>query len=469
MTTVWCAGIGTCYGQDPKTTGTTIEGNWQGALDVGGTKLRIIFRFTRQADGTFTGKLDSPDQGASGIPFTSVTYKAGKLRAEVTAIGGVYEGTADAALNQIAGQWSQSGQSFPLTLTRTEHVAEMRRPQVPKKPYPYDEQEVTFSGGADGVTLAGTLTLPKSGGPFPAVLLIAGSGPNKRDEEVFNHPVFLVLADYLTRHGIAVLRYDKRGVGHSTGDYAKATSEDFTADALAGVAYLKGRKEVRPDRLGLIGHSEGGLIAPLVATRSKDVKFIVMMAGPGLTGERIITLQAALIMKANGAPASEIEANTALQEKLFAAVKTAHDDAELKTKLDPIIAEAKSKLTDEQKKQPGAEAALDQQLRQIGSPWMRYFLTYDPEPALRKVTCPVLAINGEKDLQVPPKENLPVIEAALKAGGNPDYTVKQLPGLNHLFQKCGTGSPSEYGTIEETIDPTALALIEEWIKERTAK
>jgi pimeloyl-ACP methyl ester carboxylesterase len=319
------------------------------------------------------------------------------------------------------------------------------RPQEPTPPYPYREEQVTFVNAKAGITFAGTLTLPASSAASPAVVLITGSGAQDRDETVAGHKPFLVLADTLTRRGIAVLRVDDRGVGGSGGTMATATSEDFVDDALAAVAYLTARKDIDTRHIGLVGHSEGGLIAPIAATRSKDIAFIVLMAGPGITGDQILFLQGAAIMRANGASEAAISRNREVQEKLFDIIRTEKDDAAAREKIKAVA--------------PGQE--------RVATPWFRYFLSYDPVPVLQKVTCPVLAINGEKDLQVPYRENLDAIGKALRAGGNPDATTLSMPNLNHLFQTSQTGSPSEYAKIPETIAPVALDAISDWILKRS--
>ena len=446
----------------------SIEGTWLGTLKFSGTELRIVFKILKSTEGKLTATLDSPDQGAKDIPVEEVVFQNGHLRLDAKSINGLFEGDMKEDNSTIEGQWSQGGMSLPLVLKRTDKVPEAVRPQEPKPPYPYDEREVVYENKTAGVKLAGTLTLPKSGGPFPAVLLITGSGPQDRDETVFGHRPFLVLADYLTRQGIAVLRVDDRGIGKSTGIFAKVTSEDFAGDALAGVEYLKSLKEINPKQIGLLGHSEGGIIAPMVATKSPDVSFIVMMAGTGLTGEQILYLQSALIQKASGVSDEAITKDRKLREQMFAVLKENQDSTATDKKLRALLTDALAKMSEKEKQDMGySPEMLDMSVNQMLSPWLRFFLTYDPKPTLMKVKCPVLAINGEKDLQVPPKENLRAIEEALKAGGNKDYTVKELPGLNHLFQTSATGSPMEYSKIEETISPTALTIIGDWIVEHT--
>lgn len=446
-----------------------IEGLWTGSLELqGGQELRILFNISTGPEGSPTATMDSPDQGVSGIPVEKVIYKDGNLRLEVTAIRGSFEGALKEDGTALEGEWKQSKLVLPLVLTRIGEKPEIRREQDPVKPYPYDEEEVVYENEEAGVKLAGTLSTPRTEGPFPVVLLITGSGPQNRDEEILGHRPFLVLSDYLTRQGIAVLRVDDRGVGGSTGNFSRSTTEDFAGDVLAGVEYLKSREDIDPEKIGLIGHSEGGLIAPMVAVNSPDVAFIVLMAGPGLTGEEIIRLQSRLIAEADGVPAETSARNDALLKDIFSVLKEEENDTTAGEEIRGLITDMVENLSEEEKQYSGyTDETLDAEVRSLVSPWTRYFVTYDPKPTLMKVECPVLAINGEKDLQVPPEENLAAIEEALEAGGNEDYTVKELPELNHLFQTAQTGSPSEYATIEETMSPAAMELIGDWILEQT--
>ncbi|MDY9925463.1 alpha/beta hydrolase family protein [Methanosarcina sp.] len=446
-----------------------IKGLWLGTLQVqGGAELRILFNISTRPDGSVNSTMDSLDQGAKEIPVDVVTYKDNNLHLGVKSILGTFDGTLLEDGKIIEGEWKQSGLTLPLVLSRIEKMPDTRREQDPVKPYPYDEEEVFYENEEAGVKLAGTLTLPQSEGPFPAVILISGSGQQNRDEEVLGHRPFLVLSDYLTLQDIAVLRVDDRGIGGSTGNFSQATTEDFAGDVLAGIGYLKSRKDIDPARIGLIGHSEGGLIAPLVAVQSSDVAFIVMMAGPGLTGEEILYLQSDLIARAEGMDNETITRNDILMKSMYSVVKEEQNNTIAAEKLRKLLTDELVNMSEEEKQNSGySETALEAQIQTLLSPWMRHFLTYDPKPTLMKVRCPVLAMNGEKDLQVPPDENLQAIEEALKAGGNKDYITIELPGLNHLFQTAQTGSPSEYAKIEETISPAALELIAGWISERT--
>jgi pimeloyl-ACP methyl ester carboxylesterase len=429
-----------------------IDGAWVGNIEVGPTKIKTVFHLATTQDG-LVATLDSPDQGAMGIPVAAAKRDGASLTLEVAVVGGRYEAKISADLQTIEGTWKQGGGSFPLVLKRAEGgvVAGPKRPQMPVKPYPYREEELTYQNHQAGIQLAATLTIPQGKGPFPAVALISGSGPNDRDESLMGHRPFLVLADYLTRQGIAVLRTDKRGIGKSGGVIATATTADFATDAEAAVAYLKTRPEVDAHKIGLIGHSEGGVIAPMVAARDHDVAFIVMMAGSGVPGDQIIVAQVVAGNEAAGMSHEMALQAGVQQRKILDIVEQETDDTVRREKLRTVLGPAVT----------GAQ--FDTAYRQLTSPWYRYFLTYDPAPALRKVTCPVLAINGEKDTQVPPKLNLPAIRKALEDGGNKHFEVVELTGLNHLFQTAKTGAVNEYAQVEETIAPAALEKMAGWI------
>ena len=448
-------------------TGPDIVGAWQGTLNVG-VPLRLIIRITREEGGALSALLDSPDQGANGLAVSNVTFSNGELSVESKVVRGAYDGKWNAADAVFEGTWKQGGGTFPLTLKKLDKLPELKRPQDPAKPYPYKEEEVSVDNTKDGVTLGGTLTLPVAAGPFAAVVLITGSGAQDRDEALMGHRPFLVLADHLTRKGIAVLRCDDRGVGKSTGSFATSTSEDFANDAQACVAFLKKRPEIDGKRIGLCGHSEGGLIAPIVAARSSDVAFIVLMAGTGVPGDEILYAQGELIARAGGAEETAVTVQRKSQETLFKIIRNEPDAAKCEIQLREAMAKLVDALSEAERKQIGdVKAHIEAQVKTINSPWFRMFLTFDPRPTLAQVKCPVLAINGEKDLQVPPKQNLPEIEKALKGGGNQHYSTKELPGLNHLFQTAKTGSPAGYSQIEETISPSALETISEWILKTT--
>jgi len=447
-----------------------IEGIWLGKLEIPTGSLRIVINVSKRPDGAFLSTLDSPDQGAKGIPVAKTTYADGLFKMDASVLHASFEGKLSTDGQKIVGTFKQGGE-LPLTLVRVTKAPDpvvRKRPQTPQRPYPYLEREVVYENKSAGIKLAGTLTLPKTGGPFPAVLLITGSGAQDRDEALLGHRPFLILSDYLTRRGIAVLRVDDRSVGGSGGNIATSTTNDFVGDVLAGVAFLKEQKEIDPKRIGLCGHSEGGVIAPMAASRYKDVAFIVMMAGTGVPGDEIIYKQSYLIAKAAGAPESALKQNEEAQHQAFAILEQEKDPAVIEKRLKALRDEAIAKLPEDQKKAAESqEAAFKAQMSSYQSPWFRYFLSLDPRVALRQVHCPTLVLNGEKDMQVDPTQNVPEVEKALKEAGNKDVLVRILPGLNHLFQNCTTGSPNEYESIEETMSPAALKVIGDWIEQHT--
>jgi pimeloyl-ACP methyl ester carboxylesterase len=441
----------------PAPTIVGLDGDWDGVLDINGTQLRLALHVkTTPADGT-TATLDSIDQNALGAPVSAISREGPHVRLELKTLAAIFDGALEHGDQTIAGRWTQGSLSLPLTLQQRPTSAKqptLNRPQTPQKPYPYAEEEVVFESAAGHARLAGSLTRPKGTGPYPAVVMIAGSGPNTRDEPIMGHRLFLVIADHLTRQGIAVLRYDKRGTGSSTGDYLKATTADFADDADAALGYLATRADIGHRQIGLIGHSEGGLIAPIVAARDPSVAFMVLMAGPGENGAKILSQQGRLLSKAMGLTDAQVETAATLRDQLIAIAETEKDPALAKAKLRALLA-------DSAKSQGLPATAVEQQAAVLSSDWFRFFFTYEPAPTLRKVRCPVLALGGSNDLQVPAEENLASIKAALAS--NPDAQVLQLPNLNHLFQTARTGSLFEYGQIEETITPSALDLITSWI------
>lgn len=441
-----------------KTTDSPIIGNWLGTLKVNAVELRVGFRISADKDGKLVAKFDSLDQGAKDLPVETVTFEKKQLTLKLPPFKINYNGELQADNETIKGDFLQGPLKLPLELKKVEKFPSIARPQNPKKPYPYDETEVKFDSKAADVKLAGTLTTPKGDGPFPAVVMITGSGPQDRDETLMGHKPFWVIADHLTRKGIAVLRFDDRGVAKSTGNHDKANSFDFAEDVAGAVAFLKTRKEI--GKIGLMGHSEGGLIAPIVASKNADVGFIVMLAGPGLSGDEVLISQGAAILKGSGNE-SEVARTKELQLKLFGLVKKDAETKEVKAAMEEFVKTLSEK---EQKefKDAGGFATVDR----LTTPWFRAFIKFDPRPVLKQVKCPVLAVNGELDIQVLPKENLAEIEKALKAGNNPDVTLKEFPKLNHLFQTAKTGMVGEYGQIEETIAPAVLETVTDWILKR---
>lgn len=430
-------------------------GEWHGVLDTGTLELRLVFHVVA-ADGGYTATLDSPDQGARGIPASAVSVAGDTLTVEFTPLSARYVGGISADGRRMGGTFTQGGQSFPLVL-EPGPPEQVRRPQNPKPPFPYDVEDVTFPGGAANVELAGTLTIPRGDGRHPAAILVSGSGPQNRDEEIFEHRPFLVLADYLTRRGLVVLRYDDRGVGESTGDFGAATSADFADDAEAAFRFLRARDDVDPDAIGVIGHSEGGIIAQLLASRLPQLGYVVMIGGPGVPGDSILALQVAALNRGAGLPDSIVEARSRLQRRLMDIALKDVDPATIREELVDVFHTEAPGMSEEQ---------AESQARTLTSPWMHWFLHYDPRPMLRELQVPILAVIGSKDVQVLPDENLAAISEALREGGNPDFTVRELAGLNHLLQPAKTGLATEYGQIEETMAPSALETIGDWIVAR---
>lgn len=435
--------------------GQEISGKWNGVLKVQGTQLRVSFNVTQTENG-YKATMDSPDQKVTGIPLEKATFENSVLKLEIPSAQISYVGTLNKD-NIIEGTFAQGGQSFEMNLSKDVIQKQVyARPQEPQKPFPYYTEEVKFENKTDHVTLAGTLSLPKKEGNFPAVILITGSGKQNRDEEILRHKPFLVLSDYLTKKGIAVLRFDDRGAGESTGDYTKASTIDFARDVQAGIDYLKTRKEINKSKIGLIGHSEGGVIAPMIAGNSKDIDFIVLLAAPGLRGDKLLLLQKEILERQFGVPENDIQKGQEIFKGAYDIIlaSTANDE-KLKNNLNSY---AQSKFDN-----TTAKSFVDQ----ITNVWWYNFLRIDPAVALAKVKCPVLALNGSKDLQVPAAINLETIKKALIKAGNKNVTIKELPGLNHLFQECKTGSPQEYDLIEQTFSPIALEEISNWLLVQT--
>ncbi len=447
-----------------------IAGTWSGNLNINGIEMPLVFTFKELSNKRLTGVLLSPHQTQLEMPLSHVSLKDRDLEVRVASVGGLYKGKLSPKTGKIRGDWTQGSSTLPLNLEFSEKGFEMKRPQTPRKNPPYTVEGVRFPNKPGNIVLDGTLTLPKNAmRGVPAVVLVSGSGPQDRDETLFGHKPFHVIADYLTRKGIAVLRYDDRGIGGSTGEYQYGTHMDFATDAAAALAYLRTRKEIDPEKIGIVGHSEGGMIAPIVATKhSGDVAFIVMLAGPGVRGDRTILTQSKAIGMLSGLPKSFIELNQQFSKALFDLLLANEQDPAKLTKLAGKFEEEAKNIKDvDVELLANLGETVKQQLEGFDKPWLKNFLKYDPGPALEKLKCPVLALNGEKDLQVLADVHLPEIRKRLKVNENPKNRVEELKGLNHLFQKATTGLPTEYGKIEETFSPSVLKLINEWIKSVT--
>ena len=414
----FCLAAISVFGQSP-------VGIFLGELNGGmGGKLRLGLEVKQAADGKLAGEMTSVDQGYAKLLASSVVIEGKTLKMAFGMINASYEGTLSDDANTLTGKWMQ-GAGIELVLKRVAALPRPARPQEPRPPFPYDSEDLSFAGGAADVTLAGTLTKPKGAGKFGAVVLVSGSGPQDRNEELALHRPFLLWADTLTRAGIAVLRYDDRGTAKSTGKFKGATTVDFAKDVAAAVAYLRSRQDIDPGKIVVMGHSEGGVIAPIVAADDAKLAGIVLLAGTGVTGEKVLRRQLPDINRAAG--------------------------------MSEEMATSNAKMNLEKME---ANLAMD--------PWLANFWVYDPATALKKVKCPVLALNGAMDKQVNAEVNLGAIEAALKEAGNKNVTARILPKLNHLFQTAITGAGQEYGKIEETVAPIALDEVTQWLKKTLA-
>lgn len=447
--------------------GEGIVGIWQGSLQANVFQLRLLFTIEPKED-DFIGTLDSLDQNAKDIPLTDIVTEDQEITFQAKTVGGHYRGTLSSDGAEIEGTWTQSGTTFPLTIKRLSQAPKLNRPQDPQPPFPYQVEDVVFENPAADIKLAGTLTLPKTDQPGAAVVLISGSGPQDRDEAIMGHRPFLVIADYLTRHGIAVLRYDDRGVGKSEGRFSRAIVADFTTDALAAVDFLRSRPEVDATKIGLIGHSEGGVVAPQAAILSEHVAYIVLLAGVGVPLDELLPRQSADMLRIMGTDEETLEKQTSIQQEVFNLVRTANDTEDVEEKIIETLKKSVETFTPEELEALGwDESQLASQAKTVIRPWYRDLLEIVPANTLKYVKCPVLAVNGEKDIQVACYENLNAIEAALESGGNQDITTKAFPHLNHLFQTCQSGALSEYGTIQETFNPAVMETIKDWIQART--
>jgi pimeloyl-ACP methyl ester carboxylesterase len=441
------------------------EGVWLGILQVrDGPELRVVVEVFERAGGTLGVATHSPDQGKMNITIRDFSLSEDSVRFQIGG-GPVIQGHLAADGSKIEARLGQ----LPLVLEPVDEVPGLPpKPQTPRKPYPYKQQDIVVDNKADNVKLSGTLTTPRSEGPFPAVVLASGSGQNDRNGT--NHGHFLLLADYLTRHGIAVLRYDKRGVMRSTGDFSKATMDDFTSDLLACVLYLRSRRDIDSGKVGLLGHSEGAIVSAMAAAKSSDVAFVVMMGGSGINGFDLMVLQDCAEARARGATDRDVALIRDWVTRFYTIVRDREDVGAAREGIQKMY----ESMTSAETKAFGAESEFPSKGTTLHvdvalSPWFRKFIAFDPQPALRKVRCPVLALVGGRDAQVPPKENARGIAGALHAGGNEDFAVKELRDLNHLFQTSRTGAVSEYDQLEEIIAPEALVSIAHWIMMRTGQ
>ena len=443
-------------------------GKWHGAMDVG-QELKIGFNISKNESGAYIATLDVPSQNVKGMACSDVTVKDNDITIKMTMLNGKFTGNLKSA-NTIAGTWTQNGMDLPLDLSRSDKEIELVRPQTPKDPLPYNSEDIIYYSENKSIEYGATITYPKDGKQHAAILLITGSGPQNRDEEIFGHKPFAVVADYLTRKGYVVMRVDDRGVGKTTGKHTGATSADFARDANLALDYLKKKKYVDKSKLGIWGHSEGGAIAPIVANQRKDIDFLILMAAPGVKVTELMTEQNEALLKSSGMPDEYVKAYVALYKDIVTILVDSKTQPEAAKKMHELMHEWRGKtdsavvvkitgITDEY-----TETRFSNEfLKLMEDPWMMYFLRYDPQLELKNLSAKVLALNGDKDVQVISKTNLQGIEASLKESKSKVYNLHEIKGVNHLFQECKTCTVLEYGQLEQTIKPAVLDIVGAWL------
>lgn len=441
-----------------------LVGDWFGFLSNGAKDLKIIFHIEKK-DNKLVGTMDSPDQGAYGLNLNEISQKNSEVIFDMSIFKITYKGQFYSK-DSIIGEFKQGAYTTTLNLKKSEQALSTKpnRPQEPKGPFPYKIKEVTFNNDLENFKLAGTLTIPEGKGPFPAMILVSGSGQQNRDSEIMGHKPFWVIADYLTRNGIAVLRYDDRGAGKSEGNFQAATTADFAYDAQSAYIFLKNQKKIDKKRIGIIGHSEGGMVAQMVAAADTQVRMIVLLASPGVPISELMLKQTEMTLRQSGISEEEIKVSVELNKKFYHVILTQADNYVAKKEIESIINTHANSMTSEEANE--IKKQLPILTKTLLTPWFRYFINFVPDHYLKQVKCAVLAINGEKDVQVSCEENLYGIAGSLEKYGNRRYEFHKIPNLNHLMQTCETGAVSEYMKIEETFSFDVLKIMRDWIKAR---
>lgn len=479
----WIFFIAAAIGLSNFSVGQQVSGNWEGKLDIKGTLIPIIFHIAKDSNNKYIATFDSPDQKAFNLPCNDVVVTSDSVILMMKMIGGKYEGSLSNDKMQLTGKWYQGGGSLPLNVNKTSDkvtLKTIKRPQTPIPPFPYKSEDVVYNNADKSIQFGATFTvpLPEPGVEYfrapiyTTVLLITGSGMQDRDETIMNHKPFAVIADYLTRNGIAVLRVDDRGAGKTTGNFGRATSADFAKDVEAGIEYLKTRKDVDTSNIGLLGHSEGGMIAPMVASHRSEIKFIVLLAGPGVKITELMEQQNVDVAASNGLSKKMQKQLRPMYRDLVSTIIAEKDTVIAKEKAIVVFknwqkdkSELLVKRTTGVVDEKSLIAYTEAMVRLMSQPWYNYFFKFDPAQYLTRLNCAVLALNGEKDIQVSARSNLAAIKTALEKSRSVKYSTLEMAGLNHLFQHCKKCSVAEYGELEETFAPEVLELITKWIKE----
>jgi uncharacterized protein len=463
----------------PRSEAQNITGNWQGNLDVQGNQIPIVFHIKKDSLNKWMASFDSPKQNAYNLACSEVILKNDSIILMMAILNGKYAGLLNTDKSQITGTWFQGAGSLPLMVNKTsETIKEQKRPQTPRPPLPYHSEDVLYTNADKSIQFGGTLTYPKTDslkGPeathsYPAVVLITGSGQQDRDESIYGHKPFAVIADYLTKQGFVVLRVDDRGIRKTTGIFSEATTMDFAKDLEAGLDFLEKQPMVNKNKIGLIGHSEGGMIAPIVADERREIKFVILLAGPGIPIIDLMQQQIEAVSISNGDLPAEATANGQLMHIVWEEAAKNEDSAttvqHIRVKieswsktLDPVtLAKFKSQST------AGLDNLITQAMAALNSKWYKYFISFNPQPYLEKLDCKVLALNGSKDVQVIAAPNLKGIKQSLQKSKSPKYDIVEIPGLNHLFQSCIKCNPAEYNDLEESFSPIALEMMGNWLQ-----
>lgn len=438
---------------------------WTGAIEIMGRSIGISMTFKTKG-GELKATIDIPEQNATALTLNNVRYDSSKVHCELPAGPGLAIFDGSVAGDSIKGTFTQAGTAGIFHLGRGGPATTKEETE---ELVPYERKEVVFYN--DSIKFAGTLTLPPTKGPHPAVVMITGSGPQNRDEELFGFKPFKIIADHFTRMGIAVLRYDDRGVGGSGGSTMQSTTADFANDALAAIHFLQSRSDINPKQIGLCGHSEGGIVAPLAASQSRDVAFIICIAGTGVDGKTLLLAQEEAIMRADSASEEKIQKALKSNKRIFELIVSGNNLDEVRKEFRASVIEQMNSMTEAQRKAVTNEeefirTGVEARVASLQSPWFKFFLTYDPALALKKVKCPILALFGELDTQVPAELNKKAMESVLKKGGTKDYTFKVIPRADHLFLSAKTGSPSEYASLKKEFAPGFLDTMSDWILKR---